>query len=154
NKINQNKYLRIFITGVSSRFSFYKNNNIEAFDAYIKETTDNIINSLNRLFDAAESSDFRLLLFDCDNLILNRIIDKTNIKFNLVVCSYSNLINKIMKKDSTYVISTNPLCKTITRVDIYFKNGKPYCRVNEIPLLKRLSSENLKILETEFNIKR
>lgn len=142
NKINQKRSLPIFITGVSSRFSFYKNKDFEDFHKYIKETTDLITNSLNDLYDDAESSRFRLLLFDCDYLILDKIISKTNINFNLIVCSNSNITNKIKQAGSSYIIFCDNLDKAITKIDIYLKNNKIYFEANKIPLFRMLLQTN------------
>jgi hypothetical protein len=146
--INQKRSIPIFITGVSSRFLFYKNNDFEAFHSYIEETTDQMINSLNELYNDAQNSKFRLLLFDCDQLFLDKIINKTRIHFNLVICSNSNKGNKIIKDGPSYIMFCDRFDKKITKIDIYLKNDEIYFKANEIPLFRRLLSKEL--IETEF----
>lgn len=147
NLINQNKFIPIFVTGVSSRFSLYKNNELESFHNYVEETATKIVNSLNKLNDIAKAVKFKILLFDSDYLLLKRIFDQVLIKFDIIVCSNSYTSDKIIKKGDSFIIFSDRIDKKIIRLDIYSRNQKKYFRITELPIFRKFSSLNSPTLE-------
>lgn len=151
NKKQKKSEFNTFITGVSSRFSCNNPSDLEIFHLYIEETEKKLINSLDKLNEKATLSNFKILLFDCDYLLLDKIINKTKIDFDLIICSNLNMGKNKIKKGDSIVIFCDHLDKSIIKLDIYSKKQKIFFRITKIPLYRRLLSPNEKFLSLNNN---
>lgn len=151
NKKQKKSEFNTFITGVSSRFSCNNPSDLELFHLYIEETEKKLINSLDKLNEKATLSNFKILLFDCDYLLLDKIINKTKIDFDLIICSNLNMGKNKIKKGDSIVIFCDHLDKSIIKLDIYSKKQKILFRITKLPLYRRLLSPNEKFLSLNNN---
>jgi len=135
NQENEQINLKVFVTGIAGR------NNIPGGpSSYLADMKKEIMLSINELCGHAKDADIKILLFNSQLFILEEILSKAKIRFDLVVCQSSpdSIPNNTIRINGIPIIYPDRYGRSLASVFVRYAHNKKYYEIEYIRLYRKM----------------